>query len=301
MIKRRILSFIILSLLLLPLLTLTAFAQEDEITVSEDFLSLEYQGKKYNYINYSATDVWFSNLEYHSIDVTILGNDDMEISTHVYVSEAIINIDFSFDEAYVPICYLAESAEAEYFDFLQHGSGNYNTHTRYGENVYFSSADIKGEPCNIKPAEYISHYSIPVTAMSDNEVFEKSVGEYIIDSLGTVYYIEYAENGADSESFSPLDYTEIAGWIVTDTVLIESLSKDRTLFNDDTTDIFVVIACVLCAIIFGMIPLVTLVISAVLISRSEGYYKRLLLSIIVISVLSLVAFAVMAFILFAVI
>ncbi len=289
-------AFILVFCLILPFCVSVGAAEDNTVVLSEDYSSVEYDGKVYTLFNYYASDVYLSGFELVNFDVALSDKQIEAIDTvSVYVSDIAVNLDIVFgDGGYSSLYYLSSDAEERINRFLAEGSGHYYTFSRFGTRLEMNAEVLFGERATLPASEYIRYSAVPVTEISADGLLEREAGEYVITEDGEVYYLDYASLGTSSSEFLPPLYGNLSVWKVTDSELLAKISSRDDITAGPGDGILIMLLLSVLVFVFGVIPLAALLVALILLPRLGQRYRRLLTLVSVLAALTLLLFIITA-------
>lgn len=283
---RRFLLFVLAIALISSLLVIIPSAKGGRLEVSEDYLTLSYNGNSYTRSSQDTLYGDYSDRLGSGSDFALTATQKQEISSiaaYIY-DDVYIYLEIYFNKGgYIREYYLNDEYSDDYEYFLANGG---STYTFYNYDQYKSvSVDKKDflTSSSVMKKHEIAYYTTfaPVETVSENGYFNIQSGYIICDSDGNYFYY-------DIYDFESPD----------DNVTVWKL--DKALFVEDNIEIdiefdngvVIGFAGVILSLFFGAIPLAGLIVALILSFKSKQPYRRGLRILAIICAVEIVAFVV---------
>ena len=304
--KKKILSLIIATILILPCFTLNVFATsasdmtspdaEFKFTLSADYQTLTYTGTTYVRFDSSSTD-WDYFEDHTDNNCDYIDNVDF-IRYAIGTNKSIIEADVNYFDGSRFICsFIKEDLLPEHQNMVESSSKYIVNFTYpYYTKVPISANQLSSETKNFSKNELFSAYSYFVNVYSSDESFTVQKGRLVIID-NEYYYVDYKLNNITFSNEHDNDVSSYKGYKVVDNNLIAQLDKETGNKQDELIDLlfsgelFTGFGTLLLIAIFALIPLAALVLFIILSIRAKTpVYKKLFRAIYIISASELLMF-----------
>jgi uncharacterized membrane protein YidH (DUF202 family) len=151
---------------------------------------------------------------------------------------------------------------------------------------------LNGDAIAMTGIELFQHRRYNVFNSSPDAEMEKHMGHLVYDLDGSCYYLDFAENGIESNQYCALDYESFVLHKITDESII-GLQKVETSVEKDPS--FVIAMTILLLITFVLIPVGVVAFLATKIKKEDGLYKKLFGITIILGVALIVISVILAF------
>ncbi len=327
-------SILILTLILTFsfIFSVTVFASDNTVTLSDDYCDLYYNGELYSRANtdsvnldiYADGFVYVSNFVYEEPDyvnyVNYVEKLNIELSesqkeelARVYVrsigeEQLFITAELNFkDGSIIWYSYVRDDVKSD-FEKVSQGQVNefvvdYITYSDQNDIVKTVSKEnlLTG---NKKKINYLEYNEFDVTVFSENFNYSIYKGVVFIGE-NEYYYFDFDENGIkDIFVLYELNITELEAHKITDEETIAKLEEGLQeyydadygyLYNDELTE---VVSKLFFTIVFAIFPVIIAVITFIFAVKSKKLlYKKLLFTTSGLSLATLSIFVYLAFIL----
>lgn len=289
---KKIALTLLLAVILVSTSLTTVFAAESYIlTANSDLTEISIGNDKY--IKYGANFIYNESYSYPlSGNVTLGSGLENYYSAQIYYEtedESIINVSLSeknggnysaryvHQNAYESIKTLNEMNRTETVSVFNEYSN---------EKVIIDTALLEAEILAGKTNDfYIDYYYDYYTVCQEYRGFYKIVG-YIIDTSNKMYYMPITEGENGYTEYDIYSYGEVEAFEITNETLIETIEYSS---NDDDYNVFAYFLVGLLVVVFIIIPLVLLILSIIFSIKTKGIYKKLWISVLILSALLLIS------------
>lgn len=304
--KKKILSLIIATILILPCFTLNVFAtsvpnmpdpyDNADYNISDDYQTLTFNGTTYVRFDASVGN-WDYSDSYIDRNCTYLDNVDY-IDYEFSINNSIITAHINFsDGSYFYCSFIKESLLPEYNNMLNSAS-QYVIEFNYPSDakIPIKANQLSTDSATIEKStiDYLDTYSVYV--YNSDESFAVSKGDLVIIDH-EYYYIDYKLNNLTNSNKYNNNMASYTAYKVIDPELIAQLDKETGNKQDElidllfSGDLFTGFGTLLLIAIFALIPLAALVLFIILSIRAKTpVYKKLFRAIYIISASELLMF-----------
>ncbi len=298
---KKILSILLISMLLCSLLCLPAFAEDgqfsDKLKISEDYQNVIYQGKLFTKVDSDTAETGdYNTLSDSEIELTPTQTQEIK-SISAYYYNLSIELDIVYNKGGSGYYYyVASEAYDEYID-IANGKGHsyfiesnssYDVLEIKHSQLLGKMYTIEGYKLNYYPryGQYSldsSYVSVYTTSKSGS--FSKVCGYIFKDTSDNRYtYVELSQFEKDDLDFE--NYPSVTVYEITDPVLISELDLLITVQNNNIenneniseimSNTFLTICAVLLSLLFGVLPLIGLILCLIRAFKSTKPYKKML-------------------------
>ncbi len=286
---KRLLSFILALILISSVFCFTAFAEDNsEITISEDYTKIYYDGKMYLKVeDSSAISSWNT---YTIINVSLSKKQENEIED-VYIEvdseeKSFIYLSVLYKKGGSLSEYYIEESRLEEYDDILNGNGEVTyVCFSYAAPLYINDSDLltQGESISLMEYEVASYEQYEVYKGNSKETFSAVAGYILVDYDVMDFY--YKENSTGNV------------YEITDAKLIEKFKAayeeykgDFSMFGGNDGKIFFLIVS---ALILGVIPVGILVFGIILLVKAKKPYKKYMITIVALTATELISFIIL--------
>ena len=277
--NRKIIFTLLIFVLLLPLLTLSVSAR-GEITVSEGFGSVTYNGEKY--VRVDSSTVHSVNNSDPVYDIVFSPSDEEAIAyANAYANDSAIELFVDYNAGgsgyyyYIRSDLFAQYEQAMIGDckrvvlYLDFGSMELDTSSLYGEKILIKGYELDAYP-------FVNGYVYPMCYDGDITLSDRG---YIVSTYeGEFFYVDQYQFG----EYKNLSFCEsVTLWRITDNDIIAQIkeySHNDYLEDDyygDEFDMFIPGLIILGAVL-GLLPLAAGIAALIASMKAKSPYKKLL-------------------------
>ncbi len=298
---KKLLSVWLVALICCSLFVLPAMANDSNvdtysddtlqtITLSEDYTQLYLGGELYYAVEGELYDMMidedgdYCGMEYFSLSVSQM-QELHDVYIHTWERGVMAALTYSTNSGVTyNKYYVAQTYLEDYNQILQ---GNVNRvviemYGTYDELVYTDMDALEGDAITISSEEYWGWDTFPVLATNDDANLFYEIGWMFVDPSDDAYYFAPAlqsPNNVPLDNAYYFDY-DLSVIRVTDETLLERLATQYRAYNslgliefeNEKTGEYLAKAVIL--FIFGLLPLVLLVVSVVVMVKGRGIYRK---------------------------
>ena len=259
-------------------LSFAASAERSDFALSEDLMTLYWDGNTYHRMDTSNTmiyntsviecdPIWTSDQQEQFIDW------NFRLSKEALMIEAVL---YYRAGGYLTCTYVLEDFIPQ-LNAYQTGDGVACFVEGSWKNIYTTEAQLKGRRTTLDASTLQFAISQDVYADTKGEYYYVCTGAVMVQN-SKCYYVDFSEMDRLPALFYPEDYTSLDCYEITDTDLHQALISEfgpntSNGVTENLDDFFEVLILIYMVVIFGVIPLAILVLSLILAIKRKGYYR----------------------------
>lgn len=280
---KKIISCLLLVTVLCLGLSLTAYANDRDFTVSEDYKTIILDGITYIRTNTSSMIVY--ETRELGRQPTLSTSQKSELLDTVFRADTqkdlLEGTFFFIDGTILSASYLREGYLEEFIHWTTGDDVEYEIDFYWpsGNTVPVTVDQLKGEPVTLGDTTLYWSETYEVTLPIENESRYVQRGVVLIEN-DQYYYLDYPENPQliINGYYDPSMYSSIDAYEITDPQLLASL-KQAKKDSEQGTQILSsssfgnTLSAIMMTLLFGVLPLGMLILTGILAIRSKGSYR----------------------------
>lgn len=297
------LTILLALLLVLSCVQMTVYAKDNgavlpEVELYDDFRTAIVDGKEFIRFNCAGMSLVYEDHRY--VGLTPQQKQTLNsIQIRFYEQKAVIQLEIEFSDGATLSAYYLQKDSLDDYHAIRNGQAKemlVDFQWPEGNTIKLQKEALLGSPAVLKGKTLSRGDSFTVSGCRGGLEVEIGTLVYYEESF---YYIDFAENGIDSESFISLSaYVSLSGWEVTDPTALRLLqagldahyADDLGVFDNDS--LTKAISKVFMVLVFGVLPGAVFVVFLILSLRvKKKIYRGLFRSIWILSAAEVAVFA----------
>lgn len=309
---KKTLTFVLTLVLLISVFPVfNAFATDDACYLSDDLSTLHYSG--HDYLRTNLNRFYYDDYYVNNVEPALPDSIRAQVSECVLRVDKegiiiILSINFKDGSEYFAK-YLRSDWQDTYKSVTQgRGESFYLEYGTYNEKeLPLSVEQLYGEKTELDTSSLYMGNELYVYT-NELYVYTKTENGELVHQRGIIFEVKNEYYFVDCSELSPVpntsynvweDYDSLPAYKITD----EEVAKDlKAAFSDEMFNFFGgadintsgIVCTIICSLIFGLIPFITLALAIVLMIRTKGYYRKLFAIIGGLSLLELIVFVILA-------
>lgn len=293
--KNKLFAVLLLSVLLIALFGTTCFANGENI-IADDYSYIVYNGVKYVRVNHLSDNVnmiytYVDDNEWHDLQLTEVQDRILDI-VEINPGEEIVRVYYYFDgHDGASYAYYVPEDLLDMYNAIAKGEYS-GVRVVVNSSTRINKDQLDGDTVSMTGLELFQHRRYNAFCSSPEAEMEKNIGHLVYDLDGNCYYLDFAENGIDSNQYCSLDYESFVLHKITDESIIGLQKMEETVEKDPS---FVIAMTALLLVTFVLIPAGVMVFLVTKIKKEEGLYKKLFKIAIILGIALIVIAVILAF------
>lgn len=301
---KKTLTFVLTLVLLISVFPVfNAFATDDACYLSDDLSTLHYSGHDYLRTNLNR---FYYDYSANYVEPALPDSIRAQVSAYdlrVYKEGIIISLSINFKDGSEYFAKYLRSDWQDTYKSVTQGKGEsfYLEYGTYDEKeLPLSVEQLYGEKTELDTSSLYMANELYVYTKTENGELVHQRG-IIFEAKNEYYFVDCSElSPVPNTSYNVWeDYDSLPAYKITD----EEVAKDlKAAFSDEMLNFFGgadintsgIVCTIICSLIFGLIPFITLALAIVLMIRTKGYYRKLFAIIGGLSLLELIVFVILA-------